>query len=391
MAKAIVTPQEVAAQYQSNQQTYSTPEQVRASHILLKTDGKDDATVKKAAEAVLAEAKAGKDFAALAKKYSEDDTNKDKGGDLDFFGRNIMAKEFEDAAFSMKPGEISGLVKTQFGYHIIKMVEKKPPTTRTLDQVRPQIEQQLKQTKAQNEAAQIATQIGTEIKTPDDLERVAKARGLTVGDSGLFSREEPLAGLGFAPSVASEAFSMQQGKVSGQLRTNNGFAFIALTEIKPPYVPKLEEVKDKVREDVVKQKAVELAKTKAAAMAEAASKGNFAAAAKTAGADVKSTDFIGRGTALPDVGVNGAVDDAVFALKTGQNTGAIATDNAVIVAYVKDRQDIKPEAFANERDALRDELIQQRRQEFFASYMGKAKEKMKIEYNQETIRTLLGT
>jgi peptidyl-prolyl cis-trans isomerase D len=391
LAKAIVTPQEVAAQYQANQQTYSTPEQVRASHILLKTEGKDDATVKKAAEAVLAEAKAGKDFAALAKKYSEDDTNKDKGGDLDFFGRNIMAKEFEDAAFSMKPGEIRGPVKTQFGYHIIKLVDKKAAATRTLDQVRPQIEQQLKQTKAQNEAAQVATQIGTEIKTPDDLDRVAKARGLTVGDSGLFSRDEPLAGLGFAPSVASEAFSMQQGKVSGQLRTNEGFAFIALTETKPPYVPKLEEVKDKVREDVIKQKAVDLAKAKAVAMAEAASKVKFAAAAKAAGADVKSTDFIGRGTALPDVGVNGAVDDAVFGLKTGQNTGAIATDNAVVVAFVKERQDIKPEALATDRDALRDELIQQRRQEFFASYMGKAKEKMKIEYNQETIRTILGT
>jgi peptidyl-prolyl cis-trans isomerase D len=391
LAKAAVTPQEVQAQYQANLATYSVPEQVRASHILLKTEGKDDAAVKKAAEAVLAEAKAGKDFAALAKKYSEDDSNKDKGGDLDFFGRNIMAKEFEDAAFAMKPGEISGVVKTQFGYHIIKMVEKKAASTRTIDEARPQIEQQLKQSKAQNEAAQLATQIGTEIKTPADLDKVAKARGLTVGDSGLFARDEPLVGLGFAPSVSAEAFSMQQGKVSGQLRTGQGFAFVALTEIKPPAAPKLDEVKDKVREDVVKQKAVDMAKAKATAMAEAAAKGNFAAAAKTAGADVKTTDFVGRGTALPEVGINGAVDDVIFALKPGQSSGAITTDNAVIVAYVKERQDIKPETLATERDALRSELVQQRRQEFFASYMGKAKEKMKIEYNQETIRTILGT
>jgi parvulin-like peptidyl-prolyl isomerase len=85
------------------------------------------------------------------------------------------------------------------------------------------------------------------------------------------------------------------------------------------------------------------------------------------------------------------IDDAVFALKAGQTSSALATDNAVVVAYVKERQDIKPETFATERDALRDELSQQRRQEFFAAYMGKAKEKMKIELNQETIRTVLGS
>ena len=156
-------------------------------------------------------------------------------------------------------------------------------------------------------------------------------------------------------------------------------------------MPKLEEVKDKVREDVIRLKAVDLAKAKAAAMAEAAAKGNFAAAAKAAGVDVKTTDFIGRGTALPDVGVNGAVDDAVFALQAGKSTPAIATDNAVVVALVKERQDIKPETLAAERDALRDELVQQRRQDFFAAYMAKAKAKMKIELNQETIRLVLGS
>ena len=107
--KQPATPQEVDAKYKENLQTYSTPEQVRASHILFKVDGKDEAVVKKAAEAVLAKAKAGDDFAALAKKNSEDDTNKDKGGDLDYFGRGIMAKEFEDAAFALKPGQISDL------------------------------------------------------------------------------------------------------------------------------------------------------------------------------------------------------------------------------------------------------------------------------------------
>ena len=388
-AKETATPQEIEARYKENIQTYSTPEQVRASHILLKTEGKDEAAVRKAAEDVLKKAKAGDDFAALAKKYSEDDSNKDKGGDLDYFGRGIMAKEFEDAAFALPPGQISDLVKTVFGFHIIKVVDKKAASTRTLDEVRPQIEEQIKLQKAQAEASQIADTIGKDVKDPADLDRVAKARGLTVGDSGLFTRDEPLAGLGFAPAVANEAFTIQQGKVSGQLRTNQGIAFIALTEVKPPAVPKLDEVKSKVRDDVIRMKSVEVAKQKAAAMAQAAAKGNFAAAAKAAGVDVKTTDFITRGAALPEVGVNNAVDDAIFAVKTGDTTAPIATENAVIVAQVKERQEIKPEAFATERDTLRDELLRQRRQEFFAAYMGKAKKSMKIKYNEDVIRLLL--
>jgi len=389
--KMTASPQEIEARYRENGQMYSTPEQVRASHILFKIEGKDEAAVKKTAEAVLARAKAGEDFAALAKKYSEDDTNKDKGGDLDYFGRGAMAKEFEDAAFALAPGQISDLVKTSFGYHIIKSFDKKAASTRTLDEVRPMIAEQIKQEKAQQQATDLATQIAAEVKQPADLDKVAAARGLTVGDSGLFAREEPLAGLGFVPSISAEAFSMEKGKVSGQLRTNQGYAFIALTEIQEPHAPKLEEVKDKVREDVVRQKALDLARAKAAAVAQAASKGNFAAAAKSAGVEVKNTDFVARGTALPDVGVNGKVDDAVFALKKGEVSAPIVTDNAVVVARVADRQDLKPESLEADRDAVRTELLQQRRQDFFQSYMAKAKTKFDIRYNEQTVRTLLGS
>jgi peptidyl-prolyl cis-trans isomerase D len=389
--KMTVTPQEIEARYKDSVAVYSTPEQVRASHILFKIEGKDEAAVRKVAEAVLARAKAGEDFAALARKYSEDDTNKAKGGDLDYFGRGVMAKEFEDAAFSLPPGQISDLVKTSFGFHIIKVVDKKAAATRPLDEVRAQVIDQVKTQKAQQQAAQVADEVAKDIKQPDDLDKVAKAKGLAVGDSGLFGREEPLTGLGFAPAVTAEAFSMQQGKVSGELKTNQGFAFIALTEIQAAHVPTLNEVKDKVRDDVIRLKSVELAKTKAAVMAQAAVKGNFAAAAKAAGVEVKTTDFVPRGTALPDIGVSNAVDDAVFKLKVGETAGPIATDNAVVVAQVRERQDIKPEALSTERDALRDELLQQRRQEFFAAYMAKAKTKMKISYNSDTIKTLLGS
>jgi peptidyl-prolyl cis-trans isomerase D len=388
--KMSVTPDEVDARYKANIQTYSTPEQLRASHILFKTEGKDEAAVRKLAESVLAKVKAGGDFAALAKQYS-DDGSKANGGDLDYFGHNTMVKEFDDVAWKMQVGQISDLVKSQFGFHIIKVTDRKPASTKTLAEVRPQIEEQIRYEKAQAEASRVAADVAKEIRDPTDLDRVARARSLTVGDSGLFSHDEPLAGLGFAPAVSAEAFTMQAGKVSGMLRTNQGFAFIALVEVKPPYTPKLDEVKDKVREDVVRRKALDIAKAKAGTMALASAKEPFAAAAKAAGVDVKTTDLIARGTAWPEVGVSSVVDRVAFALKTGDTSAPIPTDTAVIVAHGKDRQDVSPAALAAGRDALHDELLQQRRQEFFGAYMSKAKEKMKVDFNENTIRTILGS
>lgn len=388
-ATMTVTPAEVDARYRENMSMFSTPEQVRASHILFKTEGKDEAAVEKAAQAVLARVGAGEDFAALAKQFSED-SSAANGGDLDFFAREAMVKPFSDAAYGQDVGEVSGLVKSEFGFHIIKTTDKRPAATRTLAEVRPQLEDQIKFEKAQTEAQKIADDAAGQIDDPSDLDRVAQSKGLTVGDSGLFSRDEPLAGLGFAPAVAAEAFTMEQGKVSGQLRTNQGFAFISLVEIAPPAVPTLDAVRDRVRDDVARLQAIEVAKTRAATLSQAAQRGSFAAAAKAAGVEMKTTELITRGFALPDVGVNSAVDDAVFALTQGQVSAPISTPNAVVVAKVVERASTTPEAFAAEKTQLTNELLQRRRQEFFASYMTKAKTKMTITFNDEALRVLIG-
>jgi len=387
-AKMTVTPQEAQARYNQNIQVYSTPEQVRASHILFKTEGKDEAEVRKQAEAVLAKVKAGEDFAALAKQYSED-TSKDQGGDLDYFGRSAMVKEFEDAAWTLAPGEVSEIVQTQHGFHIIKTTDKRAAATKTFAEVRAQVEDQIRWEKAQAEASRLADEIADDIDDPSDLDRVAQAHGLAVADSGLFARDEPLAGLGFAPAVTAAAFSLDQGAVSERLNTQQGAAFIHLVEIKPSYLPELGEVRERVRDDVARARAVDVARQRAQAMAASAG-GNFTAAAKRAGVEVRTTELITRGTALPEVGVSKAVEDAVFARPAGETTPPIATENAVVVARVVERQDADAEAMAAAREGLRSELLQQRRGEFFGAYMQKAKENMRIEYHENAIRTILG-
>lgn len=384
-AKVSVTGQQIERAYNDNIQQYSTPEQVRASHILLKTEGKDDAAVKKEAEDLLAKIKAGADFAELAKQKSEDEASAKKGGDLDYFPRGQMVPEFDKVAFSLEPGQVSDLVKTQYGYHIIKVVDKKPAATKTLAEVRPQIEDQLKWEQAQAQAQKIADQVGSELKKPDDFAKVAAAHGLAVSESGLFQQDEPIAGIGLAPSVGQQAFAMKQGDVSGAIRTSQGYAFITVTGRQDPYVPKLDEVKTKVKDDLLKQRAVEAARQKAATLDPALKSGDFEKVAKDAGLEVKTTDLIARGAPVGDIGVSPAVDAAAFALAQGGVSAPIVTDNGAAIVKVLEKKESTAAEVAAAKDSLRNEMLNDRKNRFYASYMNKARQRMNIRINHDTI------
>jgi peptidyl-prolyl cis-trans isomerase D len=385
-----VSAEDIQRHYEDNQQQYSTPEQVRASHILFKTEGKDDAAVKKQAEEVLAKVKApGADFAKLANQYTEEEVGKTRGGDLDFFERGRMAKEFEDAAFALQPGEISGVVKSPFGYHIIKVTDRKPASKRSLEEVRAQIEDQIKWERAQNEAQGIVDSVTPLLETPADLDTIAKSRGLTVGESGFFAREEPITGIGMAPAVAERAFEMKEGEVSDAIRTPQGFAFITLTGTQAARVPPLDEVKARVREDVVKKKAIEAARQNAAAVAPKLKSGDFAAAAKAAGLSAESTDLLARGAAIPQAGVSPAVDAAAFSLPVGGVSDPITTDTGAVVIKVLEKKEVTPAELSAGKQQLRDELRNAAKNRFYSAYMTKARERMKININREALAQVI--
>jgi len=391
-AKVNVPPADIERAYNENIEQYTTPEQVRASHILLKTDGKDDAAVKAKAEDVLKQAKApGADFAALARKYSEDDSNAKNGGDLDFFGKGRMVPEFDRVAFSMEPGQISDLVKTEYGYHIIKLTDKKAGGTKKLDEVRQQIVDQLAFDRAQTQAATLAENLEKQIKKPSDLDTVAKANGLTVQETGLFARDEPILGVGSSPEMTARAFSMNPGEVSGVLRTSRGFAFETVTDKKDGYVPKLDEVKDKVKDEVVKQKARDMAKTQAEALAaKLKTAPDFEKAAKAANADVKTTDLLTHDSPLPEIGSAPDVLEAAFKLPEGAVGDPVTTDAGAAVFKVVEKHESSPQDLTANKETFRDELLNDRKNRFFSAYMQKAKQKMKISVNREALKRVVG-
>jgi peptidyl-prolyl cis-trans isomerase D len=386
-----ITPQDVQTYYEANREQFSTPEQVRASHILFETEGQDEAEVRKEAEQVLAEARRpNADFAALANKHTDEEIGRTRGGDLDFFGREQMVPEFSEAAFNMKVGEISDLVKTQYGFHIIKVTDRREAVTRTLTEVHAQIEDQLKWERAQAEAQRIANEVAPQLDSPDDFESVGRPRGLTVGESPFFGREEPIAGLGMAPAVSGRAFELDEGDVSEAIRTQQGFVFITVTGKQDSYLPKLDEVAQRVREDVLRRKALEAARSRATEAAGQLKAGDFNAAAKAAGVEVQTTEMITRGSPIGTIGQNAAVDAAAFALPAGGVSEPITTDSGAVIVKVLERQEPTAEEIATGTQALRDELLNQRRNQFYASYMNKARERMTINVNNTVIAQLMG-
>jgi peptidyl-prolyl cis-trans isomerase D len=382
---------EIEAFYKQNLQQYQTPAQVRASHVLIKLEGRDDKQALAIAEEVATKAKAGADFAALAKQYSEDESNKDNGGDLDYFGRGRMVAEFEQAAFAMKPGEISGPVKTAFGYHVIKVVENKPDSTRPLAEVRAEIEDQLKWQKAQAEAETIAKSLEGSVKTPADLDRVAKERGLTTLETGLIGVNDPIQGVGTQPEFTGKLFAMKEGEVTPAMRVATGWVFGTVTGRQDAYVPKLDEVRARVTDDLKTERAGELAKQRAQDIAqELKTAKDFAAAAKRRGLEVKTTESIARGSAIPDLGISETIDSAAFALPEGGVSDAISTPAGTAVIRVTEKVNVTDAEIEQGRDTLREEMVNQRRDRFFGAYMQKAKQGLQIAIHEDVLTQVTG-
>jgi parvulin-like peptidyl-prolyl isomerase len=191
--------------------------------------------------------------------------------------------------------------------------------------------------------------------------------------------------------VAVEAFKLKDNEVSKAVTSPRGPVYMILTGKKDPYVPKLEEVKDRVREDVVRTKALDVSRQKGGEIAAALrSAKDFEAAAKAKGFDVKSTELVARESALPDIGVSQDVDRVAFALPAGSVSDPITTGDATVIVKVVERQDVTPEKFQGAKEAFREELLTERRNKFFSAYMTKAKQNMKIDIRTDVVRRAIG-
>jgi peptidyl-prolyl cis-trans isomerase D len=377
--------------YNDNFQQFSTPDEIRASHILLRTEGKDEAAVRALAENLLKEARGGADFAQLATKYSEDTGSAPRGGDLDFFRRGQMVPAFEEAAFALEAGGISEIVRSDFGFHIIKLTDRRAGETTSLDEVRPQIIDQLSEQRAQVEASDRAERLAVAATDPAALESAAAASGLTVQETEFFALDEPVTGIGPAPALAARVFAMNDQEMSGVVPTPRGPVVATLNGRQEAYIPKIDEVREQVRAAVVTRKAAEVARQRAAILVpRLRSAANFDAAAKGSGLTVETTEPITRDGAVGQLGSAPGVLKAAFAMAVGAVSDPIDTDAGPVIVKVLEKQEATPEQVASNRAAFREELLAERRNRLFAAYMTKAKERMQIRVYYETLQRLVG-
>jgi peptidyl-prolyl cis-trans isomerase D len=319
-AKYNPSDKEIEDYYKRNLKSrFTHPDQAHASHILISvpegaTASEKMAAKKKADDALAQARRPGADFAKLAEKYSDDPSNRLKGGDLGFFARGQMIKPFEDAVFAMKPGEVR-IVETQFGYHVVKLDELKPAHVDTLDEARPKIIELLRT----QEGARIARSALDEdlqaALSGQDLNQIAKKRAIDVVETPYFAADEPIKGANDSRELSETAFKLDKGQVRA-VPAGGAPYLVKLVDRVPAHIPPYKDIEAKVREVYVRVNAISEARAQAQKLLEQIKNpGDFQAIANANHLEVRAVDPFPRSAqAVAGIGEFPEVTDAAAAL-----------------------------------------------------------------------------
>ena len=387
-----VSDDELRAYYDQHKDEYTLPERVKAQHILFKTQGKtpeEIAKIREKATGVLERAKKGEDFNALAKQFSED-SSASNGGDLGDFGRGQMVPEFEKAAFSLGPGAISDLVTTQFGIHIIKVNSKQERRERPFEELKEAIRPVVETRKAEQRGSEMAQQAAVELVNNKDLDAVAKKFNAQVKETALIEPGQPIPELGNAADLDKRMFTMNKGEIGTAIQVDRGYVVPQVIDIVAAHPASLDEAKDKVIADAKMEKAKQLAADKAKQVQDLLKGGkDLNAAAKAVGGDVKTSELLTRSSSLPEFGSILEVDTEMFSLPIGKPGTPLTVAGKTLVFDVKERQEVNPEEMKKSLDMVRNEMLPQRRDQYFQAYIQEVRKKMesskKIKINESVV------
>jgi peptidyl-prolyl cis-trans isomerase D len=360
-------------QYQANIQQYQVPNRVHVEHILFMTVGKTDAEVeeiKKRAEDVLKQVKKGGKFEDLAKKYSEDPGSKDKGGDLSWITQGQTVAEFEKTAFSLPAGQVSDLVKSQYGFHIIKVLEKETAHTKPFEEVKDSLRAPLLLTQADKLASDTADKLSAAIRQSNklSLDDLAKQYHLTVNETRAVSATDPLIELANSQEAKDAIFRLKPEELSLPIRTDRGYVVLSVKSVQTGHPGALDEVRDRVITDLKHEKSTELAKSKAEELARKVQGGEkFDAAARALGLETKTSDSIARDGTIPGV-ASGKLLGVAFNLKSGDVAVPLSLGQNWLVYRVAEKTEPNPADFDKQKTQLAKELLDSKRKLAFEAF-----------------------
>ena len=374
------TQQQIQAYYTAHQSEYSVPQQSKSRHILIQVaagaDAKTDAAAKAKAEDVLKQLRAGGNWTDLAKKYSDDPGSKGSGGELGFAQPGRMVPEFDHAIFNQKIGDIE-IVKSQFGYHVVQVEERQDKHSQPLSEVLPVITAALiREGSAQAQQSYAQTLTSEAIK--NGLEKTAAAHHLEVVTSQPVDQRGVIAGLPSSAQLLAKAFESKQGDPPQFAPTGEGYAVFQVTGIAPAHAPAFADWKSHVLDDYRSEQLPVLLNQKTQELAnKAKSENDLAKAAKEEGATVKTSDLVNATGQVPDLGEVGQVAPQLFDLTVGSISGPIDSQRTGVVAKIVDKQEPSADDIAKNLDQMRDQMLDERRNDAFGVFAGNLMEDYK--------------
>jgi peptidyl-prolyl cis-trans isomerase D len=399
-ASNLVSDDTLRSYYNAHLSDYKVENRVHVEHVLFKTIGKTDAEVveiRQKAEDVLKQAKHGANFEDLAKKYSEDDATKPKGGDLGWIVEGQTVPEFQQAAFSLPKGTISDLVKTQYGFHIIKVLDRETARTKSFEEVRDSILQPVLDQKVSAQAGDISNQMAGAVRQSDrqSLDDLAKKFNLELGETPTAALSDPILPLGNSPELHQILFALHPGELSQPIQIDSGFVIVTVKDILPAHQATLAEVHDQVLADYQHEKSIDLARERAQELAKRSQGGEVLdQAAKALGLAVKTSDAFPRIGSIPDVGTGKQVGSA-FSTPVGQVSGPIQIGDNWIVYRTVDHQAPNPDELAKQKDGIEQQLLQTKQNAAFDAFhtalVDRLKKEGKLNINAEVADRLMRT
>ena len=368
-----VSDAEAQRYYKQNPQEFHVDDSVRVRHILIKADASGgpqaDAAAKAKAQGILDQLRKGGDFAKLARENSDDPGSKEQGGELGLLKRNQTVPEFDAAAFSLPVGQISELVHTKFGYHILQVEEKQTAHTRPFDEVKTQIVAKLTEQKEAGLQQAYAQQLATEAQKTS-LAQVAAAHHLQGATTDYVAQDGTIPALADSTKLLQQAFATKRMAPPQIAATGDGFAIFTVLDVKAAHAPDFASYKDHILGDYREQQIPQLLASKTAELAAKAHASNdLAAAAKAVGATVKSSDLVGRDAQVPDLGALATSAPQLFTLNVGQISGPINSGRTGVVAKLVDKQQPSADEVAKNLGQTRETMLNQQREEVFAVFV----------------------
>jgi peptidyl-prolyl cis-trans isomerase D len=392
LKEAEVSPQEIQEYYDMNIEQYRRPARVRVRHILIAVHpeaGPD--VVQKAsrkAEKVRAEARRGMDFAALARQYS-DDPSASEGGDLGYFSRGEMEPALEKAVFSLGKGDISPVVRTRHGFHVVKVEDVQGAKTKRLDDVKEEIFSHVMKEKAKDLAAIHAEDAAYQAKKKGGLQSYAVEMGLQVKEEGPFRAGDSLRGLGSRERFSSIAFTLDLDEVSSAFQDGEDYFVLQVVDKIPPQIPPLENVRETVQEALRSSLARGMAQGAARDLLMAWKKGEgFRDLLRANGLKVEETGFVKRSSSSPPgIGPLGehAGEIDTLTLENPWPDDIIEVNDFNVVVKLRDVKKVKEKIYKQEKDTYHKQLSSLKGRELQQGWLTAMKKEVAIEINQELL------